>query len=154
MIPQDVQNWKNKTLSKLKQIEQAITPQQFKKLDLDVIVRIITKVTPLIKNNSDFDHFKNQVEFSINFISKENISKKSLKPYRNSLKPIKKWIKEKYQLLPLGFYTLRGLLLGIGVAILYAVGFDTRAGLFIGVAIGFGIGSYLDKKAEKQNKVY
>jgi hypothetical protein len=40
------------------------------------------------------------------------------------------------------------------VAILYAVGFDTRAGLFIGVAIGFGIGSYLDKKAEKQNKVY
>jgi hypothetical protein len=48
MIPQDVQNWKNKTLSKLKQIEQAITPQQFKKLDLDVIVRFFTKVTLIL----------------------------------------------------------------------------------------------------------
>lgn len=154
MIPQDVQNWKNRTLSKLKLTEHTITSQQFKKLDLDVIVRIITKTVPLIKTKEDFHHFKKEVEFTVNLIPKEDITKKTLKSYRDSLKPIKKWIKEKYQLLPLGFYTLRGLLIGIGVAILYAVGFDTRAGLFIGVAIGFGIGSYLDKKVEKQGKVF
>ena len=69
----------------------------------------------------------------------------------------KKFLKEKYSLIPEGYYTGLGLALGMsfGVAFgsMYGDSIGISVGISLGMVIGLSIGRHKDMQAEKENRV-
>ncbi|GEM_PF-3166116 len=155
MAGQEFNIWKKQVFAELDQVRKQVGDVDFKKLKLDLICRMLNKLTPNhIPNQGNLSEFKALTNKAIESIPQDYVCKKSLDKYYRSVKPLKSWTKDNYQLIPSGYHSTKWMAIGVGFGLPYSMFISSLLGIFIGLGIGLGIGTYLDKKAEKENKVY
>ena len=107
---------------------------------------------------------KNLTEEQIQSIEKE-LDKLELKAnpenrkkyFKQRLSKLKTFLKDNFSLITTGYYAIMGasygILLGVLLEASFGMVFQRSLGICLGLIIGFFVGQYMDKAAEKQNRV-
>lgn len=151
---QEFNSWKNQVFSKYSQIQEQVGESDFKKYNLDISCRALNKIAPNNLEEEKFLELKQVISQTLNAIPQNNICKASLKPYHKNTKHLKHYLKQHFNLVPVGYHSIRWGTIGLGFGLPYSYFLTSLLGLFIGLGIGMGIGTYFDKKADRENKSY
>jgi len=114
-------------------------------------IEILSSLKSLDLSNDDLLLIQNEIEA----LNLKAYHENKRKHFSKKLNLFEKYLKEKFSLVPKGYYTAIGMSLGMcfGVAIGPVFGASgTSFGLAIGMLIGLAIGRTKDMEAEKQNR--
>lgn len=155
---------KEDKLNKLYQATLNYSPQEKENFEIDYLERIIFKA-PELEKTTDSELFQ-KIDLILDTLPIKEIGKR-LKYNSQLLEQIsnlKSFVKEKYNLLPKGYY--RKKYFGLGLAIGPSIGLFIGAfmgkgkiaiglplGIPIGMTIGLIMGKQRDEKTEKENRV-
>jgi len=147
-------NWTEKQIEKLDSKTKDYTEKEKTKIGYSYIKSALYIVPEKITDDTDLQEFKTKIENLIDSLPIENNSGKvEYDSYLLALKSFKKEVKQKYNVISKGTYINQGVL-GMPVGSLLGLLFDHLVfGLLIGLTGGLIIGSVLESKAKKENRL-
>ena len=124
-------------------------------LDLDFLKRVLEVVPANSQNESDLNEFSMRIDKLLNFFSEKTDKKEfSYMVYSKELEDFKDYVNKKYNLIPKGYYKKRWLATGIAIGLGFGLSLNNIAlGIPFGIGVGLLTGAFLDRKAEKENRV-
>jgi len=147
-------NWTEKQIEKLDSKTKDYTEKEKTKIGYSYIKSALYIVPEKITDDTDLQEFKTKIENLIDSLPIENNSGKvEYDSYLLALKSFKKEVRQKYNVISKGTYINQGVL-GMPVGSLLGLLFDHLVfGLLIGLTGGLIIGSVLESKAKKENRL-
>ena len=134
----------------------SLTGKERKKYKLDHLLKVAGRVEEFSPSCGECQLKQQEIEQLVQelVLLLQTPGKQALKSYRKKSDAITKHLQKVHKLVPAGYY--KGIWTGTGVAI--GTGASTALGnpaigSGLGIAIGLAVGSYLDKKAEKEGRV-
>lgn len=145
----------DKLLNELIEIKSKINEEDSKKLDLDILERIIKRLYSF--ECEECNKYLEEINYQISIINQDNsdLSEIDIKKYNELKNNIISHLQKEHKLVTEGYYL--GICLSLGLSIGLLVGtiiFDnTSLYLPIGLSLGIGIGIAKDEEARKKGLV-
>ena len=151
------QEKQNKLIYIVKSFEEQASDRIKKKLDLDLLVRVVNRLDEFTSECSDCAVYLKQFEqfFAETVNGPDQVLGDARKRYDVLISKSKDHLCEKHNLVTTGYYTSIYMALGMSLGLVFGLTvFDNLGlGLPIGLAIGLSVGSAMDADAKKKNKV-
>lgn len=147
---------KDSLLRELEKIKGKLEQKQSKKLELDLMEKLVNKLLLLSEECDECSKHLHDLEKQIFSIKKTKGSFESydVKKHSSKLKTIRSHLQKKHKMVTEGYYMGLYMSHGFSFGLLYGVIFDNIAlGMVMGLPIGLSIGVALDADAKKKGLV-
>jgi len=157
-------HWYNRIATEISQYQTTLNKKDARKYKLDLLLRVAKRVDDFSSYCGECQTFKQEITGLVQELSLllQMPSKQGLKSHTRAVRNLVEHLKKVHKLVDKGHYL--GIGIGIGMAIGAALGAALGAslgaaldnpgiGTAVGIALGIAVGRYLDKKAEKEDRV-
>lgn len=147
-------DWTETQMQKLDSKMKGYTEKEKKKIGYSYIQSALSIIPEKITDDTNLQEFKAKIEYLIDSLPiKKDGNKAENDTYSSALSSFKKEIKKKYNVVSKGTYVNQGVL-GMPFGLLLGLLFDNITfGLLIGLSTGLVVGSVLENKAKKENRL-
>lgn len=152
---ENVQQWTDEQSSLLEQKAERLNAPHRKLMGIDFIKGALRLMPEKIQDSIDWEEFKLNTAKLISELPPDYGRRDPMvKAYQKNLSLYKHYLTNKYNVVAKGHYIGIWLPLGISIGLPFGLIFKNLAlGIPIGLSIGATIGSYLNAKAQKENRV-
>ena len=155
--------WYSRIATEIEQFKIGISPREKKRYKLDLLLRVARRVDEFSQVCGECQSFREEIEGLVKELSlllqmPGKPDKTAEKKYTDSVKTLVAHLKKTHKLVDKHYYLSIGGSIGTGIGIalggLFGELLDVPAiGTPVGIILGFGIGYYLDKKAEREGRL-
>jgi hypothetical protein len=153
----EIQNrWHEEISGKIGAYQSSLTRKEQKKYQLDLLTRVTRRVAGFYDECGDCQLFQQEITAYVNELGNmiHLADDTRRKQYGKRLKQTVQHLKDQHKLVPKGHYVGIWTSIGTGIGVAIGVGMDSAgAGIPIGIGIGIAIGTWLDNKAKKEDRV-
>ena len=151
-------DWYNRIVKEISSYQDRLSNKESKKYKLDLLLRIARRVDDFSPECGNCQLFQQEITKLVQdlgfMLQAPNPNKEEGKRYSKTIKNIIKHLQKHHKLVSEGHYMGIGLAIGIGIGTALGAIFENPGvGTGTGSAIGLAIGSYLDKKAKREDRV-
>lgn len=151
--------WMEDIGTRIETLKNSLTPKEYKKFKLDYLLRLAGKVAEFSEICPECQPYRADISGLLDVpVNAALMNRDDRKQYSRKMNEISKHLKKTHKLVSAGQYVsiLSGIGWAMGTALgaaLDSFGIETSAGMFIGIALGYGVGFLLDRKAKKEGRV-
>ena len=152
-------DWYKAVVKEIDKHEDKFSKRDHKKYKLDLLLRMAKRVASFSADCVECQNFQGEItKLAEDLGNLVQASKEERKSYFKMINSILKHLQERHKLITegenVGIWIGIGIAIGLGMGIAFGVGSDNiGVGIAIGVGIGIAIGSCMDAKAKKEDKV-
>ena len=148
--------WYDKISGEIILLKERLSKKDYKKYKLDMLVRVAKRVDDFSLTCGECQITRQEITNLVQNLGNliQLPSKEGRKSYNKAINDITKHLQKVHKLVTSGYYM--GICMGIGTGLGAALGAaldNPGIGTPLGIGLGLVIGSYLDRKAKKEDRV-
>jgi hypothetical protein len=155
--------WFSHVAAEIEQQRYALSPQDFKRYKLDLLLRVARRVDDFSQTCSECQAYRDEItrllgELSLLFHLPGKEGREGIKKYSADVKGMVEHLKKTHKLVDRRQYLSLGISIGTGAGAALGGALNQLSGYaglgtVIGILLGLGIGWYLDRRAENEGRV-